>query len=256
MALMHTRQDTTDGAAPGSGRPRAGGRRSWLGLVGVLVAAGVAVGIRPSTRVEVHRFDAAGLRSVDVATGAGRVQVTAGAVDQVEVRAVVRTNRRAAAVTAEVAGDTVVVRQTCTRGWGRCSVGFEITVPGQFATVARTANGEIRVDGLGGDADLRTSNGAISGAGLGGSHVRAATSNGAVRLVFAAAPLAVEATTANGGITLALPRDGTSYRIDAGSRNGNVDSQVEADPASPRSVVARAGNGGVRILRGATGHEG
>jgi hypothetical protein len=113
---------------------------------------------------------------------------------------------------------------------------------------AATSNGSVVVSGLTGPALLHTSNGRIEGTGLRTPRLEATTSNGSVRLTYAAAPTTLTARTSNGAIEIVLPRDGTSYRVDATTSNGANEVAVPTDPGSSRTITAHTSNGAVRVL--------
>jgi Putative adhesin len=113
---------------------------------------------------------------------------------------------------------------------------------------ATTSNGAIDASGLTGALSLHTSNGHVEATGLRSSRVEAATSNGAVRLTFDAAPTAATANTSNGAVTVVVPRDGTAYSINASTSNGAKEIAVPSDPSSRRSIEAHTSNGALRVL--------
>ena len=116
------------------------------------------------------------------------------------------------------------------------------------ALTLETTNGAITTDGSRGDLELRTTNGAIDVRDSGSRRVAATTTNGGVALDFLDPPSAVQARSTNGAITVRLPADGVTYRVDARTTNGEIDSRsVPSDPSSRRSVTAATTNGKVTV---------
>ena len=97
-------------------------------------------------------------------------------------------------------------------------VDFELKVPAGIALAARTMNGAVDVDGLGGSLRAHTVNGAIRAAGVEGN-VDARTVNGGVRLD---ARGTARATTVNGSIVADLGRADWTDRLAFETVNGSV----------------------------------
>jgi hypothetical protein len=157
----------------------------------------------------------------------------------------------------------------CPRGWfvlNRCSVRIDVELPAELDVELTGQNGRITATDLEGDLDLSTTNGAISIDASSGTvtagttngrieltdttsaNVDVTATNGSVRLEFTAAPDTVSARSTNGEVTVRVPDDGESYRVDADTTNGDVDTaDVRTDPDSDRSISVRTTNGRVAI---------
>ncbi|GGE95506.1 DUF4097 family beta strand repeat-containing protein [Mycetocola zhadangensis] len=157
----------------------------------------------------------------------------------------------------------------CPRGWflfNRCSVRIEVQLPAELDVEAEGQNGGISASELDGDLDLSTTNGTVSVEQASGrlmlettngrieltdvtsTDVEAETTNGAVLLAFTEAPDAVSARSTNGEISVRVPDDDESYRVDADTTNGKVNTaDIRTDPDSDRSITARTTNGRVTV---------
>ena len=168
-------------------------------------------------RIDEDTIPLGDLDALAITTDNGQVDVVAGNVTAVELRAVLVESDRGDAdytVRREATGDTerLVIDGECDGGWlDRCSVGFRVVVPADFDVDITTDNGRIDVDGITGDLDIRTDNGAIDGDDLGAATAIAQTDNGRIELSFADTPSTVDAETDNGRICLLYtspsPRD-------------------------------------------------
>jgi hypothetical protein len=125
-------------------------------------------------------------------------------------------------------------------------VDFEVRVPPEVRLVARTVNGGIEVEGLGGPVEARTVNGSVSVSTTGVA--RAATVNGSIRASIGASSWSEELafTTVNGGITLAFPPR-LSARVRAETVNGDISTDFPLTVEGRvhrRRLSGTVGNGG------------
>lgn len=143
-------------------------------------------------------------------------------------------------------------------------VRFEVQVPAGVRFEAATVNGDVRADGLPGDAELATVNGDVDVTAAGTA--RGTTVNGSIsaRLGRGDWKGNLKFTTVNGGITVTLP-GGTGTEVEASTVNGSVESdfpitvQGRMNPRSLRGRIGAGGrmldlttvNGSIRIREGA-----
>ncbi len=205
-------------------------------------------------RIENDTVPVADLRSLDVTTENGAIDVVAAPVDEIEIRtALEESNRGDAAYAIDVDDERLVLTGECDSGWWRqCSVGFRVVVPAELDVVIETDNGRVGVDGLAGTLRIASDNGAVVGERLDATVVRATSHNGRIQLDFATAPTDVEATTDNGSIAIVVPDGEEIYAVDTDSANGSIDVAVRADPAAERHITARSNNGAIDIESRAT----
>lgn len=167
----------------------------------------------------------------------GRVAVTPAepGVDEVHVDREARFAFSGPRYSTTVSGDRLVVAYRCSMTWVlNCDTSLDVTLPAGTRLVVRSSVGDIRVEGIVGDVDLRTSDGKVETHGLGGD-VIARSSNGNVVVVDTAGD--VTARTNDGSVTVRGARS-----VDASSDNGRVEVEDVAG-----EVVARSSNGTVEV---------
>ena len=243
---------------------------------------------RESSSQVVLRFDAGGMRTVDLRTITGSIRVTTASRDDVRVSVTRRTRaeRETDLATADrdvrletaTIGATVsaLVRdreQTCGEPntsrrdswWDRAryqvDVSLEAVVPPGTRIRLCTVNGEaIVASGTFADFDVTNVNGRIELSGVRGSG-RATTVNGPVRVTFAESPRDASAfKTVNGDVVVTFPRD-LSADLRLKTFNGELltDFDVAALPAQPltirdsRNGRTRYRSGGVTTVRAGSG---
>lgn len=185
----------------------------------------------------------------------GDLRLVAGTGDAVAVRrsltgkATVKGN-----ATWSMAGDTLRLGVTCSGFVPDCGGLHVVGVPPGVA-VRVTSDAPVRAVELGAALTATVSDGwlkverpagplrltaefAVDVIDARSADVTASSGESAVRLGFAVAPTRVEARAA-GSVQIALPAGPESYRVTAGPGRAAVPS----DPASKRSVLARAGEG-------------
>ena len=241
-----------------------------------VVAIGIAVGL--VTIVSILRGGSIGGAYADTATVDAGTQVLATVSnasvalrpspdDQVHVDARGTHFGRAPTLTVTTSGGVTTISGGCPSRWiGFCSVDLTVRLPatlplnvvaqnGRISATSligaldlETTNGAILTWGSRGDLELRTTNGAIEVRDSGSRRVTATTSNGRSELSFQGPPSFAQVRSTNGAITVRLPSDGTSYRVDARTTNGKIESRsVPSDPSSRRSITAVTTNGTVTI---------
>ena len=124
-------------------------------------------------------------------------------------------------------------------------VEFVVKLPANVSLVARTVNGSIEADGLGGNLEAYTVNGSVRLAAQG--FARAETVNGSIRASLGKAdwkdPLAFR--TVNGSVRVSLPASANaSVRVE--TVNGGIENEFEMSDVQKtrRSLSGRIGSGG------------
>jgi hypothetical protein len=112
-----------------------------------------------------------------------------------------------------------------------------------------TSSGDVNVRSLHATAKLRTSSGDINAEDVGTDRLTADTAAGDVELDFAVAPKLVDARTASGDVTVAVPESGV-YRVEADPGTGDPHVNVKTDPAATRIVRAQTASGDVTVAYG------
>lgn len=250
-------------------------RKFWMTIGSIFTVAALAFGTYTTVSalardVEHHRdvLAAGGIAAIEVDTDSGSIEVVGDPdATEITVEAEVSHGLRRTGYSLERRGDTIVASGDCNilvSFW--CRVDMTITIPADIAVdidssngfidvtdvdgpvVMNTSNGTIDMIGLGGNVTVSSSNGAIRGHGLAGDTVRADTSNGAIELTFAKAPLTVSADTSNGSVKITVPDDDTAYAVETDTSNGSTDTTVRTDPTSDHTITADTSNGSISIF--------
>jgi DUF4097 and DUF4098 domain-containing protein YvlB len=100
--------------------------------------------------------------------------------------------------------------------------------------IAKTANGSVSTENVGGNVTLRSENGTITATNLKGSF-SLYTTNGSIKAVCAELTGDGQLRSTNGSITLVLPRSADAL-IDAGTTVGRISSDLPANKSS-RGIV-------------------
>jgi len=269
-------------ALPPPAKPRpprrspAGVRMLWKVFAGLLVLAALVWGpfqvvtlLAHEERVETESFPAADISRLEVDGAHGSVRIEASERDTIEVRAEISDGLRATGESREIADGVLRLRSSCPNfGSDFCWVDYIVLVPPDVELVISGVDGSVRITGsaapITADADngsieltdvsgplrISSDNGRVEGNQLRSSTVTADSDNGRVLLEFATAPTTVVATSDNGRVDVVVPDDGSAYRVDVDSDNGDETIGVPIDPSSKRTITARTDNGSVAARTG------
>jgi hypothetical protein len=142
---------------------------------------------------------------------------------------------------------TLLIRVGCSWLSGPwCRADLRIEVPPSLAVDVRTDTGRITAVDLAGSLRASSDTGSIRAAGMSSSTVEANSGAGEVELRFAEAPDAVRASSDARSVTVVVPDDESTYRVDASSDAGSTRTEVRTDPSSPRTIEVR-GSGGATV---------
>ena len=257
---------------PGVGSPRARALWTWAGLVlAALIVAALGVSSVGNLSYQLipsrHRLFTARLALVNLKVARGDVTVESSS----EPRTIVTTSGARGLTSPSdeerVSGDSLVIRSSCGQTFfnNRCDRNYVLRLPPTVSLNISTGEGNISVTGVegeitlhsgegdlevqGGEANLRMTSGEgnISAVGLHARQLDADTSEGDVDLGFAIPPGRVTASSAEGSITIELPRGPASYQVLAGTAEGNVSTTVNEDSTSQRVIRARSAEGDVTV---------
>ena len=187
----------------------------------------------------------------------GRIEVRAGTGDRAEVRAERVSSRSSGDLTFEARhdGNDVSVcsvwrgHSACdgSRGWdwndggdGRDTrAAITVTLPAGVALRGGTGNGDVTVQGTGGDVNVATGNGDVSVTGTAGA-VKASSGNGS--LSVSGATGSVTASTGNGRVRVATG----AGPVRASTGNGDITVQMGADPSAD-DMSFSTGHGDIEV---------
>lgn len=230
-------------------------------LVALLALASTACTTQSAVSTETDSFTVGGSLTLKVDTLSGRIEVSAGSDNVVDVRAQLRDVRRVE-YEAIQSGDEIIVTAEQKHSWwfpaGNTAADIYVTVPAGTALRLDTSNGDIRVQGttgggilstsngaialeeVQGDFEVNTSNGAIEVNGIRGS-AALKTSNGRVTLNEASGEFNVK--TSNGAITFSgeLTPGGSNRLV---TSNGRIEAELLGSPSV--SIDASTSNGEVK----------
>jgi hypothetical protein len=254
-------------------RPVPKRRRGWLvaGLVVAVIFVGLgawsAAGALSREPVHIHRTWSGAIHSLDIHTGDGSVTLVGSNAPGATVDASGWRGLSSPRDDETLVGDTLRIRSSCPQSFGTnvCSLSYRITVPSDIALTVDAGDGSVHVGGISGGMQLSTSDGSISvtnpsgplrlHSGDGRIRVSGATSrvvvasssDGSVRLAFAAPPDSVDAHSSDGSVAIDLPQSNDAYRLNATSSDGRVTTPIRTDPDSPRRISATSSDGSVSV---------
>lgn len=196
---------------------------------------------------------------------AGSIRVRGGATDRITVTERIERSIVVPERSAQVDGDRLELRSSCTALSNFCGVSYDIVVPAGTALELRSTVGGIRVEGIDGTVDARStagsvevtggrgdlllhsSAGGVRVAGSRASRVGASSTAGGVRVEVVAPAEAIEARSTAGNVTVIVPRDETAYAVDTSGTEGTTEIQIRTDPGSDRTIRAGSSAGGVTV---------
>jgi hypothetical protein len=221
-----------------------------LVIVGlIVVVGGLFVAATVGGRGSRHLSETyTGVRSIDVQVSAEAVELFASADDTTRLDRTATWSMRAPRLTQQLDGDRLVVRSSCSFGFGLgCSGRLRLDVPAGVDLRVHSSAGAVRADGLSGALDLSTSAGSVRATNLASSDVRASSSAGSVTVELAIEPTRVAASSSAGSVTVLVPQGTATYRVSAKTSAGSENVDVRTDPAADRVIDVHSSAGSVRV---------
>ena len=235
--------------------PRYRGRPAWRILASVLAVAALVWGTFNVVNLLAHSethftrtFSSDAIAVVEVSTDRGSVRVVASDRDDVSLSAYVSNGLGGTDHTARVQGNRLLVDASCAvpvAYW--CTASYTLRVPKGVAVVLWSGSGDVNVSGLTGAARLSSDHGDVDATRLRSIDVRANAQHGSIHLDLLRAPLRVQAVSTHGDVTVVVPRNDSSYRVDASSDFGDTSVDVRTDPQSLRDIEASLQHGDVTV---------
>jgi len=213
------------------------GRRARPGLMGLMMAA--------CAPLQGQAFEVGSeVRRVELTVDTGSVRVVGGPPgSRMQLIRRARAFPDARAVHQEVSGGVMRIEARC-GGALDCRVDHELRVGPQVTVVLQVEDGDVELEGVGGDLDIEVGLGKVAGALLGGAEVEVRTEGGSIDLSFTAAPRRLVANAAAGDVALRVP--GGTYRCDLAPAAATA-SGLRCDEAAPRTIAASTAVGKLRV---------
>lgn len=226
-------------------------------------------------RLDFDQTENVKITKITVSPGAGDVVVSTRAVENVQIKRVVRYRGAQPGDMYRLDGTELRIDTAC---GSTCRVSYEIIAPTGVSVSGENGSGDISLSDVG-DVDMKVGSGDITLAGATGA-VRAQTGSGDIELrrIDKTATVragsgsvtgdqlggAVDATTGSGDITLAMRTAGSvnahassgsitltvpdgSYRIQVRSSSGTTSSTIRSDPAAAHLLQAETGSGDITV---------
>lgn len=192
------------------------------------------------------------VKRVELASGSGDVEIIGSETNQIEVRERVRHRLWKPDQTFTVDGDTVRLNGDC--GWG-CSVDYTVRVPKGTPVTGNGGSGDVSIQGLAANVDVRLGSGELEVKELTGS-LRADVGSGSIALERINGD--VDAHTSSGEIELSEVTGKTKVDTGSGSIEGDLRSSTDVDArtssgeielavADAKSVRAKTGSGSIEL---------
>ena len=235
-------------------------------VLSMAVAVATACNLQLSTDVEAtdtwtRSYPISASGTLVITSSNGRVDVTAGDVDTIEVTVerIVKAGTEEAAneqlqafeIKEDIAPDRVSL-DSASRGLQinvSRRANYTVRVPRSIAVTLESSNDDLTVTGVTGPFSASASNGRIRGLDLAGS-ARATTTNGVIELTMTAvAEGGVTAETTNGQVTVSIPSNANAD-ISARVTNGNISHSnldLQVSESSRRRLDGRLGAGGPAV---------
>ena len=132
---------------------------------------------------------------------------------------------------------------------GSCAASYRIAVPNDVPISIRTEQGNIRLDGYHGSADIATDSGAISVEGYCGFVLGAASASGNVSVLSSCSPERLVLRSDTGNVSATVPAG--NYRIQAASNGGGTTVRgLVNDGGAPWVIETLSNTGNVSVSAG------
>ncbi|MGO1165391.1 MAG: hypothetical protein ACTMHL_02110 [Janibacter sp.] len=220
-------------------------------LVTLVLVGGVGLALVGPMLRQTETSDAAlpqGISELRLRNGIGDVRIReAEPGERPTAMSTVEWGLRKPTTSVDASGDRATVRGECPTGpVAVCATEWLIVVPEDTDVQIEQGVGEVTIEGMSGDVDVR--------GGVGGVELTEATSStigvdlgvGDVRIESVEPPRQVDASVGVGQVDLALP-DTVGYRVQMKGGASETQNSVGNDPAAQRRVTLEAGVGDVTV---------
>ncbi len=151
-------------------------------------------------------------------------------------------------VTVDLRGGVLLVENHCqSPGKAACAVDFDITLPPGVAQIdVSVEEGDVDLEGLGGQLAVNVQTGRIGGRRLEAAVASMSTRRGDIELELVRDAVLVQADTERGDIDLVVPTQ--NYKVDAIADAGQIDVvRIYHAPNARRHIIARTDSGNVGV---------
>jgi hypothetical protein len=221
---------------------------AWYALGGIVAVASLLWGTLQTVgllghdqREERTEVPAEQIDLLEIRSDNGRVDLVRGDDGLVVVHARISEGLVATDFSVTPVDGTLRVRVGCswlTGPW--CRADLRIEVPPTMAVDVGTDTGRITVTDLAGPLVANSDTGSIRSSRLASATVEATSDAGEILLRFTESPEAVRAASDARSVTVVVPDDEATYRVDATSDSGPVRTEVRTDPSARRTIEIRA----------------
>ncbi|MFB6719490.1 DUF4097 domain-containing protein [Kribbella sp. NPDC056345] len=146
-----------------------------------------------------------------------------------------------------------------------CKTAYVLTVPRDVKLTVKSTSGPIKVSGMTADTELKTSSGdievhdvagtlrmesssgGIDADGLSASTVTTKSSSGSAEVVFATAPLSVDAKSSSGDVTVRIPSGPETYHLETDTSSGDNEPEIRQDPSATRTIKVKTSSGDIDL---------
>lgn len=190
-----------------------------------------------------------GVRCVVVRSAGGHVTIKSDDNGHLHVRSRHRSGGRTQPeVGVDLRGGILLVENHCDNpGKPSCAVDFDITLPPGVAQIdVSVEQGDVELEGLGGQLAVNVQTGRIGGRRLEAAVASMSTRRGDIELELVRDAVLVQADTERGDIDLVVPTQ--NYKVDAIADAGQVDVvRIYHAPNARRRIIARTDSGDVGV---------
>jgi hypothetical protein len=179
----------------------------------------------------------------------------------------VRSGFREPSFSETIDGDTLTIRSNCSATFDSfCNVEYSLTVPRDVRVIGTSSGGDITIQGIVGNIDVRSNGGDIEVTVAKADSITTTSSGGDVRIIEATAdsitatssggdvevdvttaPRSINASSSGGDVEVRVPKTNNGYRVSADSSGGDTKVEVKNDPEAVPTIDAESSGGDVRV---------
>jgi Putative adhesin len=228
------------------------GKQALIAVLALSVLSFLVVGSFLGRTAEADTRLDQSVKRVELANGSGEVEIVGSDTSRIEVHERTRHRLWKPDQTFTVDGDTVRLNGDC--GWG-CSTDYTVRVPKGTQITGNGGSGDVSIQGIASDVDVKLSSGELEVMDLTGS-LRADVGSGSITIERISGD--VDAHTSSGEIELSEIAGKTTVDTGSGSIEGDLRSsdavdartssgEITLEVAEAKSVRAKTGSGSIEL---------